>query len=57
MTIPDVFNAISRVKAECNKVSAMLLFHVPIAKSMRLEEFEQVQGQATSQVCKGGFYH
>ncbi|XP_066927305.1 dynein axonemal heavy chain 1-like isoform X2 [Clytia hemisphaerica] len=50
MTIPDVFNAISRVKAECNKVSAMLLFHVPITKSMRLEEFEQVQGQATSQV-------
>lgn len=50
LTIPDVFNAISKVKAECNKVAVMSLFQVPITKCMRLEEFEQAQSQATAQV-------
>ena len=50
MTMPEVFHAISKVKAECNKVSSMFLFQIPMTKSMRLEEFEQVQSQATSQV-------
>ena len=50
MTMPEVFNAISRVKAECNKVSSMFLFHIPITKCMKLEEYEQVQSQTTSQV-------
>lgn len=50
ITIPDVFSAISKVKTECNKVAVMSLFQVPITKSMRLEEFEQSQSQATSQV-------
>ena len=48
--MPEVFNAISRVKAECNKVSSMFLFQIPITKSMKLEEYEQVQSQTTSQV-------
>lgn len=48
--MPEVLSAISKVKAECNKVAAMSLFQVPITKSMRLEEFEQAQGQATAQV-------
>ena len=30
----------------------MTLFQAPISKSMRLEEFEQAQGQASSQVLK-----
>jgi len=47
--MPEVFDAISRVKAECNKVSTMSLFQ-PVTKSMRLEEFEQAQSQATAQV-------
>jgi hypothetical protein len=49
LTMPEVFDAISRVKAECNKVSTMSLFQ-PVTKSMRLEEFEQAQSQATAQV-------
>ena len=39
-----------QVRTECNKVSATSLFHVPTAKHMRLEEFEQTQSQVTSQV-------
>ena len=50
MTMPEVFNAISRVKADCNKVSSMILFQTPISKSMKLEEYEQVQSQTTSHV-------
>ena len=50
LTMSEVFSAISRVKGECNKVASMSLFQVPITKSMRLEEFEQAQSQATAQV-------
>ena len=50
LTRPEIFTALSRVKEECNKVSAMSLFQIPITKSMRAEEFEQSQSQATAQV-------
>jgi len=46
----EVGDAISKVRAECNKVAAMSLFHIPTTKSMRIEEFEQTQSQATAQV-------
>lgn len=49
-TREEAINAISRVRSECNKVAAMSLFHVPMTKAVRLEEFEQLQSQATSQV-------
>ena len=50
IAIPDVFSAISKVKTKCNKVAVMSLFQVGITKSIWLEEFEQRQSQATSQV-------
>lgn len=50
LTKVEVIQAIVKVRAECNKVTAMSLFHVPTTKHMRLEEFEQAQAQASSQV-------
>lgn len=42
--------ALSKVRAECNKVTTMSLFHSSLSKSSRLEEFEQIQSQTFSQV-------
>ena len=50
LTLGEVIQALVKVRTECNKVIAMTLFQAPISKSMRLEEFEQAQGQASSQV-------
>ena len=54
LTREESIVAIGKVRSECNKVASnMSLFHIPTAKHMRLEEFEQTQGQATSQVGVG----
>lgn len=51
LTLPESIQAITKVRTECNRVShTMSLYHIPTAKPMRLEEFEQAQSQATSQV-------
>ncbi|XP_071830856.1 dynein axonemal heavy chain 1-like isoform X2 [Apostichopus japonicus] len=50
LTREEAIFAMNKVRAECNKVSAMSLFHVPMTKYLRLEEFEQTQSQASSQV-------
>ena len=50
LTLGEVIQSLIKVRTECNKVCAMSLFQAPITKSMRLEEFEQAQGQASSQV-------
>ncbi|XP_030840434.1 dynein heavy chain 1, axonemal isoform X1 [Strongylocentrotus purpuratus] len=50
LTREEAIFAVNKVRAECNKVSAMSLFHVPMTKYMRLEEFEQTQSQQSSQV-------
>ncbi|XP_022110107.1 dynein heavy chain 1, axonemal-like isoform X1 [Acanthaster planci] len=50
LTREEAIVAMTKVRTECNKVAAMSLFHVPMSKHMRLEEFEQTQGQASSQV-------
>lgn len=51
LTREESISAIGMVRTECNKVVIMSLFHIPTTKPMRLEEFEQTQSQATSQVC------
>lgn len=51
LTRPEVITALSKVRAECNKVTAMSLFHSNLSKYSRLEEFEQIQSQTFSQVC------
>lgn len=50
LTRPEVITALSKVRAECNKVTAMSLFHSNLSKCSRLEEFEQIQSQTFSQV-------
>ena len=50
LTRAEVIHAMTKVRAECNRVATMCLFQIPITKSMRLEEFEQTQSQASSQV-------
>lgn len=50
LTREESISAIGMVRSECNKVVIMSLFHIPTTKPMRLEEFEQTQAQATSQV-------
>ncbi|KAM6980842.1 dynein axonemal heavy chain 1 [Aplochiton taeniatus] len=50
LTKPEVISALSKVRAECNRVSAMSLFHVTFTKSLRLEEFELTQSQTQAQV-------
>lgn len=50
LTRPEVITALSKVRAECNKVNAMSLFHSSLSKYSRLEEFEQIQSQTLSQV-------
>ncbi|XP_008850074.1 dynein heavy chain 1, axonemal [Nannospalax galili] len=50
LTRPEVITALSKVRAECNKVTSMLLFHSSLSKYSRLEEFEQIQSQTIFQV-------
>uniref|UniRef100_A0A8C5ZKT2 Dynein axonemal heavy chain 1 n=1 Tax=Marmota marmota marmota TaxID=9994 RepID=A0A8C5ZKT2_MARMA len=50
LTRSEVITALSKVRAECNKVTAMSLFHSNLSKYSRLEEFEQIQSQTVSQV-------
>ncbi|PVD29059.1 hypothetical protein C0Q70_11656 [Pomacea canaliculata] len=50
LTLQESIQAMGKVRTECNRVSHnMSLYHIPTAKPMRLEEFEQTQSQATSQ--------
>ncbi|XP_036594745.1 dynein heavy chain 1, axonemal [Trichosurus vulpecula] len=50
LTRTEVILALGKVRAECNKVTAMTLFHYTLSKFGRLEEFEQIQSQMFSQV-------
>ncbi|XP_063282706.1 dynein axonemal heavy chain 1 [Pelobates fuscus] len=50
LTRPEVIKSLCKVRAECNKVSTMSLFHSTLTKCVRLEEFEQTQSQTFSQV-------
>ena len=49
LTRKEAIDALSRVRVECNRVSAMSLFQIQ-NKHMKLEEFEQTQTQQISQV-------
>ncbi|XP_033101869.1 dynein heavy chain 1, axonemal-like [Anneissia japonica] len=50
LTREEAIFAMMKVRTECNKVSAMSLFHVPMTKHLRIEEFEQTQSSQSSQV-------
>ena len=49
-TTPEVIEALCHVREECGKVADMNLFHTGGGKHLRLEEFDQAQNQATTQV-------
>lgn len=50
LTREEAIVAMMKVRTECNKVSSMSVFQVPVTKSMKLEEFEQTQAQVSTQV-------
>lgn len=43
---PEVISAMQKIRGECNRLRAMSLFHTTIAKTARLDEFEQMQSAA-----------
>ena len=51
LTRPEIVEAKILVRGECNKVANdMLLFQIPVVKTSKLDDFEQVQSMTTSQV-------
>ncbi|ESO05091.1 hypothetical protein HELRODRAFT_172109 [Helobdella robusta] len=47
---PEISQAITKVRTECQRVTSMSLFNSTTLKSAKVEEFEQIQSQATAQV-------
>eukprot|EP00163_Fabomonas_tropica_P031148 TRINITY_DN730_c1_g1_i6.p1 TRINITY_DN730_c1_g1~~TRINITY_DN730_c1_g1_i6.p1 ORF type:complete len:4200 (+),score=1431.71 TRINITY_DN730_c1_g1_i6:1002-12602(+) len=50
LTKPEVINAIVKVRGECNRIQSLNLFNTFFTKSVRMDEFEQMQYQANHQV-------
>lgn len=50
LTVPEVISSLENVTVECDKVTMMELFHTGTGKPLKIEEFDQAQGQATMQV-------
>ena len=50
-TCPEAISVMEHVRVECWKVCKLSLFHTGASKALKLEEFEQSQQQATTQVC------
>jgi dynein heavy chain len=53
LTKSEVIGALVKVRAECNRVEGLALFNTFFGKSVRLDEFDQLQGQANAQVVNG----
>lgn len=51
LTKSEAISAICKSQYECLEARSKLMFHIPVAKHMRLEEFEQSQSMVTSQVA------
>eukprot|EP00878_Enallax_costatus_P016966 GHUV01017809.1.p1 GENE.GHUV01017809.1~~GHUV01017809.1.p1 ORF type:complete len:1283 (+),score=439.89 GHUV01017809.1:87-3935(+) len=51
LTKPEVIHALSKIRLESSKVIKMSLFNTFSSKSVRLEEFEQLQTAATDSVA------
>ena len=50
LTSPEAIKVMEHVRVECEKVCGMTLFHTGVSKHLKLEEFEQTQQQASTQV-------
>lgn len=42
----EIIDALVKVRADCNRLAHVKLFNTKITKSVKLEEFEQIQTQA-----------
>eukprot|EP00736_Rhodelphis_marinus_P006943 Rmarinus@m.24609 len=51
LTKAEVFHALVKVRAECNRVQKLPLFNTTFSKALRLEEFHQLQSQTCSQTA------
>ncbi|TGZ66131.1 hypothetical protein CRM22_005485 [Opisthorchis felineus] len=51
LTKPEAIAALRKAQFECLEARSRLMFHVPMAKHTRLEEFEQTQSMTTNQVA------
>ena len=49
LTQPEVISALIKVNAECLRLNKLSLFNTQITKSVRIEEFEQLQNSAMGQ--------
>lgn len=54
LTSPEVIHLLAQVQDECNKAAVLSLFNTTITKLLSLEEFEEIQTQAFTQVSRGG---
>ena len=47
----EAIKVLEHVRVECEKVCTLSLFHTGASKHLKLDEFDQTQQQATTQVC------
>ncbi len=45
----EIIDALTKVRTDCNRLVDVNIFNTRITKSVRLEEFEQIQTQSFSQ--------
>lgn len=45
----EIIDALVKVRGDCNRLAQINLFNTKITKSVRLEEFEQIQAQTYTQ--------
>ncbi|KAJ8259834.1 hypothetical protein GJAV_G00174010 [Gymnothorax javanicus] len=50
LTQPEVIQVLCSVRAQCNRVAAMSIFHIPFTKALRLDEYEVAHSQTQSQL-------
>lgn len=54
LTRPEAIHLLAQVQDECNKAAVLSLFNTTVTKLVSLEEFEEIQTQAFTQVSRGG---
>ena len=52
----EAIKVLEHLRVECQRVSSMVLFHTGTSKHLKLEEYDQAQQQATTQVSGRGWW-
>ena len=47
----EAVKVMEHMRVECQRVCGLSLFHTGASKHLKLDEFDQTQQQATTQVC------